>query len=504
MGRRKLTPRERVNTITSVTRWYGSPVRRGSARPEASVREAGALGGSRDGSVRTRRFLAALALVLASLLTWASPSEVVADADFVQVVTIDGAIDPLSARHLARGIDLAARDGAQLVIVALNTPGGLLSSTRDMVEALLRAKVPVAVYVSPPGAQAASAGTFITAAANFAVMAPGTNIGAASPVSAGGEDIPETLARKVNEDTRAFIRSIAEKRDRNAQALEDTVTRARSYSAGEAVEIEVVDFMAGDLRDLLEKVDGQTAETAAGPAVLRTEGAGVREIKPTLLNNFLGVLADPNLAFLLFVLGGIGVLVELISPGFIGPGVVGGIALALAFLGFGNLPVNWVAVGLLLFSMVLFYLETVQPGISVSGIGGVVCLVLGAVLLFGGRFSTPDIPEPSFLVSPWVIGAFGGAAVAAWVVFMRLVKSEGGSSSGYISASHAALEGEWGVAASDLAPSGKVMVNDEEWTATTDSGDVIREGEGVKVIGVYGDVLKVTPLYDEPELDDAK
>ena len=447
---------------------------------------------------------AVLAFTLGLLVLWHGPAQTLASNHHVAVLKIDGTIDALSARHLARGIDMAAGDGAQLLIVELDTPGGLLSSTRDMVESILSSRVPVAVYVSPPGARAASAGTFVTAAANFAVMAPGTNIGAASPVGPGGEDIPETLARKVNEDTRAFIRSIAEKRHRNAGALEDTVTRAISYSAGNAVDMSVVDFLATDLNDLLAKVDGQTADTRAGPVVLRTRDAEVREIKPTVLNNLLGVLADPNLAFVLFVIGGIALLFEIISPGFIGPGVVGVILLALAFLGFGNLPVNWVMVGILLFSLVLFYLETVHPGISIFGIGGVVCLVLGAVLLFGGRFSTPDIPEPSFLVSPWVIGAFSGAAVASWVAFMLLVRTEGGSSSGYISASQAALEGEWAVATSDLAPSGKVWVANEEWTATTEAGDVIRRGEEVKVLGVYGDILKVARLYEEPKLEDTE
>ena len=447
---------------------------------------------------------AVLAFTLGLLVLWQGPAQTLASNQHVAVLKIDGAIDALSARHLARGIDMAAGDGAQLLIVELDTPGGLLTSTRDMVVAILSSRVPVAVYVSPPGAQAASAGTFVTAAANFAVMAPGTNIGAASPVGAGGEDIPETLARKINEDTRAFIRSIAEERHRNAQALEDTVTRAISYSAGNAVDMSVVDFLATDLNDLLAKVDGQTADTQAGRVVLRTRDAEVREIKPTVLNNFLGVLADPNLAFVLFVIGGIALLFEIISPGFIGPGVVGVVLVALAFLGFGNLPVNWVMVGLLLFSMVLFYLETVHPGISVFGVGGVVCLGLGAVLLFGGRFSTPDIPEPSFVVSPWVIGAFSGAAAASWVAFMLLVRPEGGTSSGYITTSEAALEAEWGVAVSDLAPSGKVWVANEEWTATTEAGDVIRQGEEVKVLGVYGDILKVARLYEEPELEDTE
>jgi membrane-bound serine protease (ClpP class) len=256
--------------------------------------------------------------------------------------------------------------------------------------------------------------------------------------------------------------------------------------------------------ELLTKLDGMTAETAFGEVVLRTKNADVREIKPTLLNSFLGVLANPNLAFALLVIGGIGVMVEVISPGFIGPGVVGVIALALAFLGFGNLPVNWVMVGLLLIAMVLFYLETVHPGISIFGVGGVICLVLGGFLLFGGLFSTPDIPEPSFRVSPWFIGALAVTAAAALLAFMRLAKRQGGSSSGYISPSEAALEGEWGVASSDLSPSGKVWVADKEWTAATEAGEVIPEGEEVRVLGVYGDILKVTRLYPKAELEDTE
>ena len=421
---------------------------------------------------------------------------------YIQVIEIDGAIDVLSARHLARGIENATDGGAQLVVVRLNTPGGLLQATRDMVASMLTARVPIAVYVSPPGARAASAGTFITAAANFAVMAPGTNIGAASPVAAGGRDIPSTLARKINEDTTAFIRSIADARGRNAKALQETVTLARAYSANEAVSAGIADFVAADLDELLARIDGQTANTAGGAVTVRTENADVRDLKPTILNSFLGVLANPNVAFALFAIGGILLLIEIISPGLIGPGVIGVIFLALAFLGFGNLPVNWVAVGLLVFAMVLFYLETLHAGISVFGIGGVVSLVVGGLLLFGGFFSPPDIPEPSLKVSLWMIGVFVVAAVAAWMVFMRLVRAEGGMSSAHMSEAQAALEGEWGVTASQLAPTGKVWVANEEWTSTTDTGDVIPEGEEVRVLGVYGDVLKVARLYEDQESGD--
>ena len=448
------------------------------------------------------RKLAALALLLGVAFAWHSPPPADAATAYIQVIEIDGAIDVLSARHLARGIENATDGGAQLVVVKLNTPGGLLQATRDMVASMLTARVPIAVYVSPPGARAASAGTFITAAANFAVMAPGTNIGAASPVAAGGRDIPSTLARKINEDTTAFIRSIADARGRNAKALQETVTLARAYSANEAVSAGIADFVAADLDELLARIDGQTADTAGGAVTVRTENAGVRDLKPTILNSFLGVLASPNIAFALFAIGGILLLIEIISPGLIGPGVIGVIFLALAFLGFGNLPVNWVAVGLLVFAMVLFYLETLHAGISVFGIGGVVSLVVGGLLLFGGFFSPPDIPEPSLKVSLWMIGVFVVAAVAAWLVFMRLVRTEGGMSSAHMSEAQAALEGEWGVTASQLAPTGKIWVANEEWTATTDTGDVIPEGEEVRVLGVYGEVLKVARLYEDQESGD--
>ena len=437
------------------------------------------------------RAITMLALVWGTFLTIAGPFSAVAAGRTVAVIALDGTIDALSTRHLTRGIAKATEDGAELVVITLDTPGGLYRSTRDIAGAILSASVPTAVFVSPAGAQAASAGIFIAASANFAVMAPGATIGATALVRPKGEVLPQTLAKQINEDTRAFIRSIAEQRGRNAAALEEMVTKARSYSASEAVTLGVVDFVANDVPHLLAELDRQSTETTAGKVVLQTHGAEVREVKPTLLNNFLGILANPNLAFVLFVLGAVGLLVEAVSPGLIGPGVIGGLALALSLLGFGHLPVNWVAVGLLLLAPVLFYLETMGPGISVFGIGGVVCLGLGGFLLFGEFFSSPDVPEPSFMVNPWLIGVLASITAAAWIVFMRLVRTEGGASSGYISASEAALEGEWGVAASDLAPSGKVWVGSQEWTAAADASDPIKAGEEVKVIGVYGDVLKV-------------
>ncbi len=439
--------------------------------------------------------------ILGVALFWYPHSKALAENEFVAVITIDGAIDDISARYLAQAIEKAFDSNAQLLVVKINTPGGFLDSTRDMVEALLNADIPVAVYVSPSGARAASAGTFITAAADFAVMAPGTNIGAASPVASGGKDIPSTLAKKINEDTAAFIRSVADARDRNAKALEETVTKARSYSVGEALELGVVDLMARDIADLLNKLDGKAVETATGTVVLQTKDSEIREISPTLLNSFLGVISNPNVAFLLLAIGGIGILIEVITPGFIGPGVVGVISLALAFVAFGNLPVNWIGVGLVLFSMVLFYLEMEEAGIGVFGIGGLASFILGAVFLFGGFFSTPDILEPSLHVSPWFVGVSTGVFAVLLALFLRITRADTGASHAYVSASDEALtlEEEWGEAMSDLAPTGRVWVADKEWTATTDTTDVIRQGEEVRVVAVYGDILRVTRYPKESE-----
>jgi len=366
-----------------------------------------------------------------------------------------------------------------------------------MVKEILGAKIPVAVYVYPPGAHAASAGTFITAAANFAVMSPGTNIGAASPVTSKGEDLPETMKKKVQEDIKAFIRGIAAKRGRNAQALEETVTKALSYSAEEAVEKGVVDFIARDLSDLLYQLDNKTTETAAGTVTLHTREASIVEIKMTLLERFLQVLAKPNIAFILLTIGQYGIFAELIVPGFIGPGVVGVICLVLAFVGLGNLPVNLVAVGLLLFSMFLFFMELQQPGIGIFGIGGLISFVLGAFFLFGD-FGTPHIPKPVFRVSIWLIAVIAGILCAFLLSLIFLIRS-GTKTRAQIGVprSMRALVGQSGMVVSALSPSGTIRIDDQSWTATTTSDDLITEGEEVIVIGVYGRVLKVSKVTKE-------
>lgn len=432
-----------------------------------------------------------LALGLGSLVLSqiAAPSS--AASEYVGVVKIDGAIDAVSSRYLSRAIGKAEDDRAVLVIVELDTPGGRLDSTRDMVATILESRSPVAVYVSPSGAQAASAGTFITAAANFAVMAPATNIGAASPISGTGEDLTGTLGRKVLEDTRAFVRSISEQRDRNADALEATVTRAKAYSASEALEVGIIDLIATDRQDLLRQVNGRAAQTGAGPVVLvTTEGVPVREIGKSFLERFLGVIADPNISFLLLSLGSLAITIEFWVPGF-GPAIIGVVMVALAFVSFGYLPVNWVGVALILFAMGLFYFEMEAPGIGVFGAGGLVSFLVGALLLFGGFFGSSNPLDLTVDISLWVVIVMTAFMAMAVLTLYYLVR-QGGSSDAF-GAADGGLVGAPATALSDLNPTGRVLVRDREFSATMEEGQRVRAGANVHVVAVYGSrTLKVS------------
>jgi len=331
---------------------------------------------SRLGARRTVLTVVFAILALTGLL---GPHLAQAQAPHVLILNIGGIINPVKDRFIARALEQAERDQTTLVIMELDTPGGLLTSTRNIVEQLLEAPVPVAVFVSPRGARAGSAGTFITAAAHLAVMAPGTNIGAATPVSATGEDIPETLASKVENDAAALIRSIAQERGRNEEKLEETVREAASFSAKEAVELNIVDFIADDLEDLLAQVDGRVVETVKGPRTLDIRDVERRRFDKNLLEIFLEIISDPNVSFILLTLGGLGLVVELFNPGLIAPGVVGVIFLLLAFLALGNLPVNWAGVVFIFVAIALAVLETQVAGFGILGVGAIVSFLVGGL-----------------------------------------------------------------------------------------------------------------------------
>lgn len=414
------------------------------------------------------------------------------------LVVIDDAITPLEAKRFSGAIEDADGAGAQLLIVQLSTPGGLMESTREIVEDMLAAPLPVVVHVSPPGARAASAGTFITAAAHVAAMASSTNIGAASPVGAGGEDLPDTIKAKATQDAAAFLRSIAAQRNRNADALEDTVLNATSYTADEALEYDIIDLKAENITELLEGMDGMSVDVGGQGIELDTDGLTIETIEPTPVQRFIRFLSNPNIAFLLLTIGGIGIVIELFSPGLIGPGAVGVICLALAFLAFGNLPVNWVGVGLIVLAMALFFVEAQAPGIGVFGVSGAVAFLIGAFLLFGNISFTPQAPElpnaPSFSISLWIIGAISAVLFAVMLLTLRAVRQAKSAPAyyDYSTSIPGNLIGSVGTATTDLNPTGSVLVAGEQWSAMSETGASVSSGERVMIVDVEGLILKVT------------
>ena len=405
----------------------------------------------------------------------------------VLVITVDGVINPVKDRYVERAIEEAEAGEAKLLAIRLDTPGGLLDSTRDIVERLLASPVPTAVYVSPAGARAGSAGTFITAAANFAVMAPGSNIGAATPVSATGQDLDETLASKVENDAAALIRSIAQERGRNAELLEATVREAASYTAQEALDGNVVDFIADDMESLLAQLDGRTTQTPAGPITLEVEGLATRDLDKNLLENLLEFLADPNVSFLLLTVGGLGIVIELFNPGLIVPAVVGVICLVLAFVALGNLPANWAGVALILLAILLAAAEVIVAGFGVLGIGSVICLVLGGLFLFA-QFGDASPTLPPLSVNRWLIV---GTALAAGGCVLYLAREAVKSRRQRRVGSNQSLIGKTGEVTRILAPRGVVRVASDTWTAISADGEPIEAGVEVMVIDVQGLVLTV-------------
>ncbi len=428
---------------------------------------------------------------------------VTAQADTVFNLRIEKTISPVKVRVIRRAVTRANETGAQLLIIGLDTPGGLYDSTREIVEILLGSPVPVAVFVSPRGAQAGSAGTFITAAAHVAAMTPGSNIGAATPVSGTGEEISETLADKVTNDAAALIRAIAEERGRNPDALEETVRSAASYSSSEALEADIIDLIADDIPALLVALDGQTVSTIDGDRTLQVAGAEVQELKMQWRERFVDFISNPNIAFLLLSLGSIGLIIEMLTPGAIGPGIAGIICLGLGFLALGNLPFNWAGVAFILLAIVLAALEIFVSGFGALGIGAAVSLVVGGFLLFGdfggGRITPPSFPTVS--VNRWVLVGVGGVVLSiagylAYEVIMsrtgrRLGAGRGGGSGSDGRSSPGSLVGQTGVVTSALQPRGVVALADETWSGVSNDGLTIPEGRRVRVVAVQGLLLTV-------------
>jgi len=427
--------------------------------------------------------LAAAALFLA-MSALSSPALAAAP---VAMIDLDGAITPVTARLLTAAIERAQTERAQALIVRLNTPGGLERSMRSMAQAILNAEIPVIVYVAPTGARAASAGVFITMAAHVAAMAPATNIGAAHPVTIGGGDTGKEMGKKIENDAAAFARSLAAERGRNVDWAEKAVRASVSVTEREAVKLKVVDLVADSVPDLLAKIDGRTVKTARGPVTLATRDALVKPIEVRFRDRFLALITDPNVAYILMMVGMLGIFFELQNPGVVLPGVIGGISLILAFFAFQSLPINWAGVLLILFGVTLLIAEIKVVSHGVLTAGGVVAMVLGSFMLY-------EAPEVGFRVSWTVIlptvGAMAGLVVWAVSAGVRaMMKSPVTGASGMI--------GRVVVARSALGPEGQVQVDGEIWRAVSE-GEAIPAGEKVRVTAVDGLTLKVSRAGDRP------
>ena len=407
----------------------------------------------------------------------------------VVVLPTPGIVDQVMAGYLADRIGDAAREGATAVVVELDTPGGSLEATRAIVGTFLEAPLPVVVWVAPSGARAASAGTFITLAANLAFMAPGTNIGAASPVGGQGEDIPGTLGAKVKNDAIQFMTSIAQARGRDVAASVDTVKNATSYSAQRAIELKLVDGFAPDLPAVLAAVDGRTVTVGGAPLTLSTAGAQTAEAGMNPFESFLHLLADPNIAFILFTVGFYGLIFELQNPNFV-TGILGALAIILAFIGFGSLPLN--VGGLLLIGLagILMLLELTVTSHGLLAVGALVCLALGAAALYTdvGSPTAPDVSVAFPVIAAMVAtsGAFMLLIVFSAVQQRRLPPDP--------AAVGAPIPvGTPGEVRNPLAPLGTVYAAGEEWSARASGEGRLPRGAPVRVVRQEGLTVIVEP-----------
>jgi len=400
----------------------------------------------------------------------------------VHVLLINGPIGPVTAEYTIKGIRDANSAGAPVIVIKMDTPGGLMDSMRDIIKEIIGSPVPVAVYVSPGGARAASAGAFITIAAHIAAMAPETNIGAAHPVNAGGGQMDETMAGKVTNDASAYIRSLAEMRGRNVQWAESAVRNSVSATADEALKLNVIDIVSPDLSTLLKELDGRTVRTVKGDVKIATKGVGVKMINESLRHRILNIITNPNVAYILMILGIYGLFFEMTNPGAIFPGVVGGICIILAFYSFQTLPVNYAGLLLILLAAVLFILETQVASFGALTIGGVAAMFFGSLMLFDKSVSGQFISISITLIAltTLITAAFFLISVRYIIKAHRKTPTTG----------QEGLVGEEGTATTEINESGgQVFVHGEYWNAFSDNS--IPKDTKVKVESVIGLRIKV-------------
>ena len=394
----------------------------------------------------------------------------------IYLLQVNGTINPITSQYVVGGIEEAEEEGAECLILQLDTPGGLDISMRDIVKKMLNSTIPIIVYVSPSGGRAASAGVFIALASNIAAMAPGTNIGAAHPVVLGEGEIDEEMKAKMENDAAAYIKTITEKRGRNAEWAEKAVRESVSITEQEAIEIGVIEFIANDVDELIKIIDGVRVATASETRVLKTKDAELIPMKMSFKDLFLNSLTNPNVAYILLFLGIYGILGEFSNPGSFFPGIVGGISLILAFVAFQSIPINYGGLILIIFGIVLFVLEIYTPTFGVLTAGGVTSLILGSFMLTKSmapflRISLGLIISMSIATAAFFVFALSKGIRIQWK--KPLTGREG-------------LIGKVGIAKTDLDPEGTIFIHGERWQASSTKGETIKEGEEVEVVEIKG------------------
>jgi membrane-bound serine protease (ClpP class) len=400
----------------------------------------------------------------------------------VKVLRVDGTIVPIVADYLEGGIDQAEEENATVCIIELDTPGGLLDATGRIVEKILNADVPIVVYVSPKGAWAASAGTFITLSANIAAMTPGTTIGAAHPVSGSGEQIPEDQMQKITEFSAQWMRTIAEERGRNMDEAELAVTQSKSFSDVDALSANLIDLRADNLESLIAEINGRQVSLANGATVtINTGNYQLDRDEMNFVESFLHAISDPNIAYVLLSIGSLGIMAEIFNPGMFFPGIIGAISLILAFYSLGVLDARWGGILLILLAFGLFIAELFTHSFGLFTAGGVTALVIGSLILFPRG-------SPLSAVSPWLI-AVVVILIAGFFAFViqRVVRIHRRQAT----TGREELLGKTAVVKVPLEPEGEVMFKGELWTAVADKGRV-KAGEEVTINRVDGLTLHVT------------
>jgi membrane-bound serine protease (ClpP class) len=399
----------------------------------------------------------------------------------VLLTRVNRTINPASAEYIMNSISKAEAEHASALVIEMDTPGGLLESTRKIVQGILGSSVPVVVYIAPSGARAGSAGVFITLSANIAAMAPGTNIGAAHPVGGGAEDTSSVMSEKVTNDAAAFVRAIAQKRHRNVTWAEDAVRRSISNSESEALKRKVIDLISPNLDSLLKQIDGMSVETSGGSTVLKTADAQVEFVPMNWREKFLGTISDPNITYILMMIGVFGIMFELFNPGAILPGVVGAISLILAFYSFQTLPINYAGLALIILAIILFIAEIKIMSHGLLAIGGIISLFLGSVMLISSPFEIASI-SLSVIITTVIVAAVFFLGIIGLGLRAQQRKSATGVEG---------MIGEEGSVISEIKPGevGQVHVHGEIWKAT--ANEALKVGEKIEVESFSNWILKV-------------